>query len=81
MDKVVGSEQADAIVVPSLHFAHSVARGLRGIHVGEHHQVTAVVVLTADERIARTFLNGSHLGIAEDGVAVEQVVPVASVAA
>ena len=79
MDEVVAHEQFYAVVVPFglllqvLETAH--------VHVRTYHQVAAAVVLAADVGIASGSLNAGMFVVAEDGVAVQQVVVVPAVAA
>ena len=79
VNQVVTHQQVNAVVVP-LGLLLQVLEAPH-IHVGTHHQVARAVVLATDEGIAGGSLNAGHLVVAEDAVAIQQVVVVQSVAA
>ena len=77
--QVVAHQQVDAIVVPLCLLLQVLESA--NVHVRAHHQIAASVVFPTDEGIARSALDTGMFVVAEDGVAVQQVVVVETVAA
>ena len=78
MDEVIAGQQVDTVVIPRLLLSQTLLR--THIHIGADHQKAFPVMLATDIGIARSPFDTGVLGIAEDRVAIEQVVIVEAVA-
>jgi hypothetical protein len=78
MDEVVARQEVDAVVVPRGHFTKSLSGS--DVHIGTDHQIARAVVLATDIGIARGALDTGMLRVAEDRVAVMEIVIVEPVA-
>ena len=78
MDEVVARQEVDAIVVPRSYFIQSLSGS--DVHIGTDHQIARAVVLATDISIARGALDTGMLRVAEDRVAVMEIMIVEPVA-
>ena len=72
MNQVVARQQVDAVVIPRLLLSQTVASP--DIHIRTHHQIALAIVLATDISITRSPFDTGMLGIAEDRVAIQQIV-------
>ena len=78
VNQVVATQQVDTVVIPSLYLTQAVAGTY--VHIGAYHQITFAIVLTTDVSIACGAFDTGMLSIAEDRVAVQQVVIMKTIA-
>ena len=76
--QVVARQQVDAVVVPLSLFLQVLKAP--HIHVRADHQIARAVMLSADISITRSTFYSGYLMVAEDGVAIQQIVKVEAVA-
>ena len=78
VQQVVARQQVDAVVVPLGLFLQVLKAP--HIHVRADHQIARAVMLPADISITRSTFYSGYLMVAEDGVAIQQIVKVEAVA-